>query len=105
MLSGVCEGFDRYNEFIKLCNKVFTVCEECEKNGYKGTNIEKVRKEAEQVVMDKTEFEDKLTEEIIFFSKKYQNMFENLIQGFFTILNTLNQEEMTILKETTGKFD
>ena len=32
-------------------------------------------------------------------------MFENLIQGFFTILNTLNQEEMTILKETTGKFD
>ena len=72
---------------------------------YKGTNIEKVRKEAEQVVMDKTEFEDKLTEEIIFFSKKYQNMFENLIQGFFTILNTLNQEEMTILKETTSKFD
>lgn len=105
MLSGVCEGFDRYNDFIKLCNKVLSVTEECEKNGYKGANIAKIRKEAEKVVQDKVEFEEKLTEEIITFSKKYQNMFENLIQKFFTILNIINQEEMNILKEATNKFD
>lgn len=97
--------FNRYNEFIKLCNKVFSVSEECEKNMYKGTNTEKIKKEVEKVVIDKTEFENKLTEEIISFSKKYQNMFENLIQRFFTILNIINQEEMNILKEATNKFD
>ena len=105
MLSGICEGFDRYNEFVKNFERVHLTVEQAKANNFSGVDRKIVEKVVERANEDKEIFENKLIEEIVCFSTNNANKFEELLKKFFDLMKEINCMERNELEECQKSFN
>lgn len=108
MLSGICEGFNRYNEFIKKFEHINMAIEQARANSFNGVErkiVDKVPEIIERANEDKKTFEAKLIEEIICFSTNNSNTFEDLLEQFYTLMKQINRGELNVLEECQKTFN
>ena len=105
MLSGICEGFDRYNEFVKNFQRVHLTVEQAKANNFSGVDSKIVEKVVERANKDKEIFENKLIEEIVCFSTNNANTFEDLLKKFFDLMKEINCMERNELEECQKSFN
>ena len=105
MLSGICEGFDRYNEFVKNFERVHLTVEQAKANNFSGVDRKIVEKVVERANEDKETFENKLIEEIVCFSTNNANTFEELLKKFFDLMKEINCMERNELEECQKSFN
>ena len=105
MLSGICEGFDRYNEFVKNFERVHLTVEQAKANNFSGVDREIVEKVVERANKDKETFENTLIEEIVCFSTNNANKFEELLKKFFDLMKEINCMERNELEECQKSFN
>ena len=105
VLSGICEGFDRYNEFVKNFERVHLTVEQAKANNFSGVDRKIVEKVVERANEDKETFENKLIEEIVCFSTNNANKFEELLKKFFDLMKEINCMERNELEECQKSFN
>ena len=105
VLSGICEGFDRYNEFVKNFERVHLTVEQAKANNFSGVDRKIVEKVVERANKDKETFENKLIEEIVCFSTNNANKFEELLKKFFDLMKEINCMERNELEECQKSFN
>ena len=105
VLSGICEGFDRYNEFVKNFERVHLTVEQAKANNFSGVDRKIVEKVVERANEDKEKFENKLIEEIVCFSTNNANKFEELLKKFFDLMKEINCMERNELEECQKSFN
>lgn len=105
MLSGICEGFDRYNEFVKNFERVHLTVEQAKANNFSGVDSKIVEKVVERANEDKEKFENTLIEEIVCFSTNNANKFEELLKKFFDLMKEINCMERNELEECQKSFN
>ena len=108
MLSGICEGFNRYNEFIKNFERIHLMVEQARANNFSGVDrkiAEQVPEVLERANKDKEKFENKLIEEIVCFSTNNANTFEELLEQFFNLMKKINCMELNLLEDCQKSFN
>ena len=89
-MSGLCDAFERYNEFNKLYENVIKANKEAKNN--KLNNLKILNEELKSCEIFKCKFDENLMKEVISFIKVNNNTFSNLIEEFKLLLKSVNSD-------------
>lgn len=97
MLSGLCDIFERYNEFLKHFSIVNRAIVDSKTNT-RFYDKHKLNQEERKVKELKTEFEDNLYNEVKEFKTKYHNIFGDIVENYKLMIKSINSREISKLQ-------
>lgn len=90
ILQGLCDLFDRYNNFMSTFDSVTWAKSYSLNNNLRET--EEISKEFNEAINLKETFEKNIIEEVNYFDKNYSNNYNQIISEFVEFLKNINQE-------------
>lgn len=90
VLQGLCDLFDRFNNFIGTFESVSWAKSYSFDNNLR--EIEDISKEYNEALYIKESFEKNIIEEVNFFDKNYSNIYNQIISDFVEFVKKVNYE-------------
>lgn len=102
ILSGLCETFDRYSEFLKSYAMVYRAQAEAKshsQSSHKNYDSSRLSQEWKSIRDLKTHFEKGILDEVKLFVDKYSKEYCEILENYKLLIKSINTNEVVVMKK------